>query len=134
MPPGFNLFRRLADTRMGRRLAHEDPPPAVPDPVAVNPADARVLTALRRVLDPELGLDIVSLGLVHAIDRQGDRLRVEMLVTTPACPLGEQIQRQAARELRNDLPELTDIQVILRRDLPWHSQRMDAAARRQMGW
>lgn len=127
----FHRFRRIAETSLGSRVAAEAPPPDAPQESAEL---AALRSALRRVQDPELGLDIVSLGLVHSLWRDGDRVRVELLVTTPACPLGEQIQREAEREIRIDLPELQAIEVILRRDLPWHRHRMDAAARRQMGW
>lgn len=134
----FKHFRRIADTRLGRRAASDAPAgPHEGEPSAAEPEAAEVAAlrnALRRVQDPELGLDIVSLGLVHAIERDGERARVELLVTTPACPLGEQIQREAEQAIRADIPELLDVKVVLRRDLPWHRERMDAAARRQMGW
>lgn len=43
--------------------------------------------ALRSVIDPELGVNIVDLGLVYGLERDGDRVRLQITMTTPACPL-----------------------------------------------
>src|SRR5438874_1183341 len=60
-----------------------------------------VRTALKNVVDPEIGLDVVSLGLVYniAVEDQGKRVDIDMTLTTPACPAGPQILEQARREI-----------------------------------
>ena len=47
----------------------------------------RIHQALRQVYDPELGLDIVSMGLIYRLEAEGDRIRIDMTLTTPGCPV-----------------------------------------------
>ncbi|HMX64674.1 MAG TPA: metal-sulfur cluster assembly factor, partial [Microthrixaceae bacterium] len=59
----------------------------------------RIHQALRQVYDPELGLDIVSMGLIYRLEAEGDRIRIDMTLTTPGCPVSEtlpEMARQAA--------------------------------------
>ena len=60
-----------------------------------------VRTALKNVVDPEIGLDVINLGLVYNVDiqDQGKKVQVDMTLTTPACPAGPQILDQARREI-----------------------------------
>lgn len=93
----------------------------------------RVLDALGQVIDPEVGLDIVSLGLVYGIQVNGDDVRMEITMTTAACPLGEQIAGVAERHVAA-LPGVTSAEVRLVWEPPWTPDRMSDAARRQLGW
>jgi metal-sulfur cluster biosynthetic enzyme len=94
--------------------------------------DAEILRALRVVIDPELGVDIVSLGLVYEAVRDGDTARVVMTMTTPACPLGESIAADArsAVEAMGGVRH-ADVQLVF--DPPWTRERMSPDARRQLG-
>ena len=53
--------------------------------------------ALRQVVDPEIGMDIITLGLIRQIDIREDRVHIIMILTTPFCPYGPQIMEQARR-------------------------------------
>ncbi len=66
---------------------------AMPEPPLVPPTEERILEALKEVVDPELGLDVVNLGLVYGIqvDDKGD-VTIDMTLTTPACPLTDQLE------------------------------------------
>lgn len=55
--------------------------------------ETMVLAALGEVIDPELGLDIVSLGLVYEVETTAEGVEVTYTLTSPGCPLGEQIAR-----------------------------------------
>ena len=55
---------------------------------------ARVMEALRAVVDPEIGLNVVQLGLIRELDIQDDRMHIVMILTTPFCPYGPQIIQQ----------------------------------------
>ncbi|MCX7892054.1 MAG: metal-sulfur cluster assembly factor [Burkholderiales bacterium] len=108
-------------------------PPGAPAEAAVVP-ESRVRDALRTVVDPEVGIDIVALGLVYAIETSPGRVRVDMTMTTPACPSGPQLRDEAARALEGALPEAREIDVRLVWDPPWTPARMSAAAKKRLGW
>lgn len=57
----------------------------------------QVIEGLRQVVDPEIGLDVVSLGLIRELDLQPDKTHVRMLLTTPFCPYGPQLLEQTRR-------------------------------------
>jgi len=95
--------------------------------------DPDLLRALRVVIDPELGVDVVSLGLVYAAEREGDHAHVVMTMTTPACPLGEVIVEDARTALQTMVAGVrhADIQLVF--DPPWTPERMSDEARAQLG-
>lgn len=95
--------------------------------------DLDVLRALRVVIDPELGIDVVSLGLVYAATREGDRARVVMTMTTPACPLGESLTRDAREAVETLVPGVRHAEVELVFEPPWSPERMSPEAREQLG-
>ncbi len=92
-----------------------------------------VLAALRQVLDPELGINVVDLGLVYDVTIGPDRVDVALTMTSPACPLGDQLQRDAEEALRGAAPGV-DVRVRLVLDPPWHPALMSETAKRQLGW
>ncbi len=92
-----------------------------------------VVAALRGVLDPEVGVNVVDLGLIYGIDVDGGRVRVRMTMTSPACPLGEQIAAEAEERARA-VPGLDEVAVELVWDPPWGPERMAPAARQALGW
>ena len=89
---------------------------------------------LRTVLDPELGVNIVDLGLVYdvATDPQG-RVAIEMTLTTPGCPLGGFLDDQI-RACLAQLPQISDVRVDLVWEPPWQPEAMSDAAKEQLGW
>jgi len=54
-----------------------------------------VYNALRQVYDPKLGLDIVSMGLIYRLEAEGDRVKIDMTLTTPGCPVSETLPEMA---------------------------------------
>lgn len=96
-------------------------------------APGRVAGALARVIDPELGLDVVDLGLVYRIEVDGDRVHVDLGVTTPACPFGHRLAEEAADAIRS-LPEAEEVEVELVFEPPWDPSMLSERARRRLGW
>ncbi|NWG21827.1 MAG: metal-sulfur cluster assembly factor [Chloroflexi bacterium] len=98
-----------------------------------------VRSALKNVFDPEIGMDIVSLGLVYNVDIQdgGRRVAVDMTLTTPACPAGPQILGQAKREVENlnqVYSNLEDVQINLVWTPFWNPSMMSEEAREELGF
>lgn len=71
-----------------------------------------VAEMLRYVIDPELGINIVDLGLVYGVRVKGGRVEVDLTMTTPACPLSSYITQQIEATLR-PLPCVEDVRVEL---------------------
>jgi metal-sulfur cluster biosynthetic enzyme len=92
-----------------------------------------VLDALRGVIDPELGLDVVELGLVYGVTALDAKVLVELTMTTPACPLGEYLVDEARSRIRA-LPGIDEVSVQLVWDPPWTPERMTESARATLGW
>jgi metal-sulfur cluster biosynthetic enzyme len=91
--------------------------------------------ALRDVIDPEVGINIVDLGLVESVepDDQGG-VRVGLIMTTPACPQGDMIVAEARHALLGALGTDRRITVELLDEPLWSPERLSQSARQMMGW
>ena len=98
------------------------------------PSEQRLREALCSVDDPEVGMNIVDLGLVYRIDIAPDRVRVELTMTTPACPMGELITDNARRAVSAAVPEGVAVDVALVWEPPWTPDMMSDSARQTFGW
>jgi metal-sulfur cluster biosynthetic enzyme len=98
------------------------------------PDEDRVRALLRQVVDPEVGADIVDLGLVYEIDIAPGRVRVAMTMTSPACPMGEMILDDARAALAAGLPRDWRAEVALVWEPPWSPALMSERTRRNFGW
>jgi metal-sulfur cluster biosynthetic enzyme len=89
-----------------------------------------VLEALYAVVDPELGIDIVNLGLIYQleIDEPSGRVTIVMTLTVPGCPMHNTITRDVTLAVRS-LPWVTDVAVQLTFDPPWGPHRLSDLAR-----
>lgn len=94
---------------------------------------ARAMSALREVIDPEIGLNIVDLGLVYGLELAGTNVHARITMTTPACPLGEQIVRDAEEHLRA-VPGAGEVRVELVWEPAWGPERMSPEAKETLGW
>ena len=83
------------------------------------------LAALRQVIDPEIGLNIVDLGLIYQVDfdEAGKEVFVSMTLTTQFCPMGDSIRDGATRAMQQAFSSWK-IQVELVFDPPWNSERI----------
>ncbi len=92
---------------------------------------------LKKVVDPELFVNIIDLGLVYLVnlaeteDEQVD-INVEMTLTSPACPAGPQLIGQA-RQMVSQMPGVRDVEVKIVMTPPWTPDRMTEEARDQLG-
>ena len=91
------------------------------------------LKALAKVIDPELGLDAVSLGLIYGVDVHGQEVVVDMTMTSPSCPLTGQMIFEANNELLK-IPGVERASVNLVWDPPWTPERMTEEAKMTLGF
>jgi metal-sulfur cluster biosynthetic enzyme len=92
-----------------------------------------VYEVLEEVIDPELGLDFVSLGLVYDVNIEGAEVYVTFTLTTPACPIGPQVSEQM-REFVGDLPGVTAVHPKMVFDPPWSPEMMSEDAKFALGF
>jgi metal-sulfur cluster biosynthetic enzyme len=92
----------------------------------------QILEALRGVKDPELGVNVVDLGLIYTIQTRESEVDIEMTLTSPACPAGPQMVRDATTALEK-LEGVTKAHVKLVLSPPWTPDRMTDDARDQLG-
>ena len=88
--------------------------------------------ALRTVVDPELGVNVVDLGLVQAIDVEPAGVHIEMTMTSPACPMKEYLKQLIAEAVEPllDAGGVVDVEIV---DAPWSADMMSDEARQQLG-
>ncbi|CBK43173.1 conserved protein of unknown function DUF59 [Nitrospira defluvii] len=96
-------------------------------------SNPRVLDALRQVVDPELGINIVDLGLVYDSDVRDGLVHVRMTMTTPACPMEELLMEMVHSAILRELPEARSVDVDLVWDPAWNPEMMSPAAKAQLG-
>jgi metal-sulfur cluster biosynthetic enzyme len=98
------------------------------------PTSADILEALRDVIDPEVGMNIVDLGLVYKVDVVDAHVAVALTMTAPACPLGESVIEASRVAIERHVPGIHSISVDLVWEPPWRPSMMSDAARKQLGW
>jgi len=91
-----------------------------------------VHAALREVIDPELGYNVVDLGLIYELAVDGGEVAIRMTTTTPGCPAQEYIQA-GVRESAANVAGVEAVRVEMVWDPPWHPSRMSAAAKAHFG-
>ena len=104
------------------------------DLLTAEPTEDTVTGLLREVIDPELGINIVDLGLLRGVAVAGSTVRVVMTLTTPACPLGPYITEQIT-DLLGQLITITDIEIEVVWSPPWDPDRdITDHAKHLLGW
>lgn len=93
----------------------------------------QVKLALRRVKDPDLNLNIIDMGLVYEIAVVGTTVKVDMTLTSPACPSGPEIMGEADKELRK-LEGVEDVKVNLVWAPFWTPEKMEPRVRAYLGF
>jgi metal-sulfur cluster biosynthetic enzyme len=97
------------------------------------PTREEVRDALRVVEDPELGMDIVDLGLLYDVEVEGPKVRVEYSLTSMGCPVGPMIEEQI-RETVQEMPGVEQVETELTWDPPWSPEKMSDDAKFILGF
>ena len=97
------------------------------------PSIEAVEDALSNVIDPELGLDFVELGLIYGIDVSGGDVHVTFTLTSPGCPIGPQVSEQI-EEFVGELEDVEDVTSTMTFSPPWTPERMSEDAKFALGF
>jgi metal-sulfur cluster biosynthetic enzyme len=92
-----------------------------------------VVEALRQVEDPELGMDIVDLGLMYDVEVEGPKVKVTYTLTSMGCPVGPMIDEQIG-DVTRALPGVEDVETELTWDPPWSPEKMSDDAKFILGF
>lgn len=119
----------IADSSAGEKQDSSESTESGPAELDAEPG---LLEALKEVVDPELMVNIVDLGLIYEISQEEGLVKVDMTLTSPACPVGPQLVQQSKMALEK-LPSVTEAEINLVMSPPWSPERMTDDARDQLG-
>jgi metal-sulfur cluster biosynthetic enzyme len=97
------------------------------------PSVDEVQEALTNVIDPELGLDFVELGLVYEIEVDGGEVNITFTLTSPGCPIGPQVTDQM-KEFVGELDDVTNVNAHMTFNPPWSPDLMSEDAKFALGY
>ena len=100
----------------------------------IMPTEEEARIVLHGVLDPEVGMNIVDLGLVYGVNITDNKLQVDLTMTTPACPMSGMIIDDARQVLKALIPDSAEIEINLVWEPTWVPAMMTAHARQHFGW
>ena len=98
------------------------------------PTREEVFEALHQVEDPELGMDIVELGLVYDVAVEGPKVKVTHTLTSMGCPAGPMIHEDIDSAVRANFESVEDVELELTWDPPWTPERMSDDAKFILGF
>jgi len=96
------------------------------------PTESEIREALKSVIDPELGINIVDLGLIYDIVINKGAVKVKMTLTTPMCPLGPLIIENARKAVEG-VPGVKDVDIEVTFDPPWTMDRINPEIKERLG-
>lgn len=96
-------------------------------------SEEAVTDALTNVIDPELGLDFVELGLVYGVEVDGGTVNITFTLTTPACPIGPQVSEQMI-EFVGELDGVDEVNPNMVFTPPWSPDKMSEDAKFALGY
>ena len=96
-------------------------------------SERQVLDALSSVIDPEIGLNVVELGLIYEVVITSEKVKIRMTLTAPACPLASLIVQQA-REKVESITGVKNVEVELVFNPPWTPERLSEEAKKKLGF
>ena len=107
----------------------------MPTPITESDLD-NVRAALHEVYDPEIGIDIMTMGLIYRLEAGMEKVLIDMTLTTPGCPvsdsLPEEARQAAARALDPGGDERVNLEVVW--DPPWNPEMIEAKALEELGY
>ena len=96
--------------------------------------EEQVCETLKVVLDPEVGVNIVDLGLIYEVEIRPEQVYIQLTMTSPTCPLSGVITQNMDKVLRSTYPDLGEMTIELVWDPPWSPEMMSEAAKLELGF
>ena len=107
-------------------MTEETVPQTIWEADSTHPQDAEVIrTALREVIDPEIGMSIIELGLIRDVSLGEDEMAMKMIMTTPFCPYGPALIEMARKKGEEAAGKPTAISIGME---PWDPSMMEEGA------
>jgi metal-sulfur cluster biosynthetic enzyme len=121
------------DVRDVAGVAPAEAAPTSAAPEGAGPSPEEVMDALSNVIDPELGLDFVELGLIYGVEVNEGNVNVTFTLTTPGCPIGPQVTEQID-EFVGELDGVKSIESQMVFTPPWSPEKMSEDAKFALGY
>jgi len=96
------------------------------------PQQEAIWAALETVMDPEVGINIVEMGMVYTVAVTDNKAKVEITMTSPSCPLHVTITNEARQAVARALPSLAEVDVQVVWEPAWTPKRMSDAAKKML--
>jgi len=97
--------------------------------------EKEIWESLKKVIDPELGINIVDLGLVYKVKRHASgQILIKMTLTTPSCPLAPEFVKMIKEELERENIKTENVEIEFTFDPPWHQGMMSQSAKAELGF
>ena len=97
------------------------------------PTKEDVVNALHQVEDPELGMDIVELGLLYDVEVEGPNVKVIYSLTSMGCPAGPMIEEDIRNVVQGNFPEIAELETELSWSPPWTPEKISPEGRALLG-
>jgi len=130
--PGFKV-RVDIEGQSEEQEAKENQKGETASPEEIRKVENDIYELLKQVIDPEIGIDIINLGLIYNIVYDGKKhVYVEMTLSTPACPLSDALVSSVKNIIKTKYPDF-DVDVELTFDPPWDTSMISEEGKRRLG-
>ena len=92
----------------------------------------KIIEALKKVTDPELNLDIWSLGLIYDVKIDNEKITIVMTLTSPSCPYGDALMADVKRKV-SEVEGVSEAIIEITFDPPWSPEKMSEESRMALG-
>ena len=92
-----------------------------------------IMEKLKTVIDPEIDIDVVNLGLIYGLDINNGKIDVKMTLTVPGCPLMNYLVKEVETKIK-EIDWVKEVVVNLTFDPPWSPDRITEKAKKKLGW
>jgi len=96
--------------------------------------EKEILNSLKNVIDPEIGINIVDLGLIYNVNFENEEITIDLTMTSRGCPMHQHICDEIIRFIKIDFPNIKNVETNLVWEPEWSHEKMSEDAKKQLGW